>query len=360
MLPAAHRGAGQNVCFPDVCLTPPAPGVPVPYPNFGMHAMAVPFSPTVMICGLPALNLSAKIPITTGDEAGTLHRTIKGQGTFVAGSPTVMVDGLPAINLTAPTTGNAMNAPKGEHLIPNAVNVFYNLAGAGPAAGDVMCEVAEALADAPPPAARLLPDGVGLVRVAVLAPDAPARVFAGVRRLEEAAGGLRALILDLRGCPGGELDAALRLAEDFLPRGAEIGAMVDADGDVTVRRARRDPAFELPVVALVDGGTASAAEVLAGSLQAHGRALLVGERTLGKGSVQSVVQGPEGLCYATVGRCLLPGGAEIEGRGLTPDVAAGGAAAGASGGGAEAEGDDPEGDAMLRAAWEAARRIGSL
>ncbi|WP_437947582.1 S41 family peptidase [Sorangium sp. So ce296] len=347
MLPAAHRGAGQNVSFPDVCLTPPAPGVPVPYTNLGMHAMAAPFSPTVMVAGLPALNLSAKIPITTGDEAGALHPTIKGQGTFVAGSPTVMVDGLPAINLTAPATGNAMNAPKGEHLIPNAVSVFYNLAsaapGAGQAAGEAMREVAEALVDAPPPAAALLPGGVGLVRVAVMAPDAPARVFAGIRRLEEAEGGLRALILDLRGCPGGELDAALRLAEDFLPRGAELGAMIDADGDAMVRRSRRDPAFELPVVALVDGGTASAAEVLAGSLQAHGRALLVGARTHGKGSVQSVVQTPEGLCYATVGRWLLPGGVELEGRGLTPDVAA------------EGEGD-PEVDAALRAAWEAARR----
>lgn len=327
MLPAANRGAGQNLCFPDVCLTPPAPGVPVPYLNVGPHAMAARFSPTVMVCGLPALNLGSQITMTTGDEPGKLHPTTKGKGTFTAGCPSVFVDRLPAINLTCPTTGNKMNAPVGAHLVPNVVNVFYNLAGAGAPeeqpAGDAVLEIAAALSAAQP-TAELLPDGVALLRVPVIAADLPARAYAELQRLQRLQPEpLRALVLDLRGCPGGELDAALRLAEDFLPRGALIATVIDADGDETPFRARRDPAWTFPLAILVDGGTASAAEVLAAALQAHGRALLAGARTYGKASAQSLVRGaaPDGgLAYGTVARCVVPGSALADGAGLTPEI----------------------------------------
>lgn len=348
MLPAANRGPGQNLCFPDVCLTPPAPGVPVPYLNVGPHAMAAPFSPTVLVCGIPALNLGSQITMTTGDEPGVLHPTIKGVGTFTAGSPNVFVDMLPAVNLTSPTTGNAMNAPVGAHLVPAPVNVVYNLAGpaaqAPRAAGDAVLEIAAALAAAPP-SAELLPDGTALLRVPVIAADLPARAYAELQRLQRLQPEpLRALVLDLRGCPGGELDAALRLAEDFLPRGALIATVIDADGDEAPFRARRDPAWTLPLAILVDGGTASAAEVLAAALQAHGRALLVGARTFGKASAQSLVRGaaPDGgLAYGTVARCVVPGSALADGAGLTPDIEIAGL----------------DGGAMLRAACEAGREI---
>ncbi|HSN97888.1 MAG TPA: S41 family peptidase [Candidatus Nanopelagicales bacterium] len=357
MLPSANRGAGMNLCFPDVCLTPPAPGVPIPYLNVGPHAMAAPFSPTVLVCGLPALNLGSKITLTTGDEPGTLHPTIKGVGTFVAGTPNIFVDRIPAINLTCPTTGNRMNAPIGAHLVPNAVNTFYNLAGrssdaahaahaadAALPAGDALLDIAAALAAAPPPSAALLPEGIGYLRVPVITADLPARATAELQRLEPA--GLRAVLLDLRGCPGGDLDAALRLAEDFLPRGAHLATLVDADGDEVPWRARRDPAWTFPLVILVDAGTASAAEVLAAALRAHGRALLAGGRTFGKASVQSLVRAEGGFAFGTVARCVVPGATLADGVGLIPDLHVSGASA---------PSPDLDADAPLRAAWDLAR-----
>jgi carboxyl-terminal processing protease len=130
------------------------------------------------------------------------------------------------------------------------------------------------------------------------------------------------MILDLRGCPGGELVAALELAGDFLPDGSVLVTATDTDGDDTVYRARQERPYRFPLVVLVDRHTASAAEVFAGALQAHGRAVVVGERTYGKGTAQKLLPGGADprACYATVATLTLPNGEPVEGRGITPDV----------------------------------------
>src|SRR5262249_54914653 len=150
--------------------------------------------------------------------------------------------------------------------------------------------------------------------------DISTLVFNEIRRLE--AQGMVTLTLDLRGCPGGDADAAFRLAEDFLPEGSVLGRMVDAEGDETVHVSHRPNPHTMPLTVLVDRATASAAEVFAGSMQAHRRAVIVGERTYGKGSVQRVVNAPDGLSarYATLAHCLLPGGEALDGAGVRPDV----------------------------------------
>lgn len=311
MLPAANRGAGQNICAPDVCLTPPSPGVPIPYVNIALHAQAVLTSPTVSVCMLPALTIASIIPTTQGDEPGTLHPVTTEVGTFVTGNPIVFIDNLPAINLTCLATGNAMNAPSGAHLVPDAVNVFYTYAAPG-----------ARLRDAPPPVERMRGGGVGCLRIAAFTADLPARVHGAIHRLEAA--GMRALIVDLRDNPGGELDAAVRLAGDFLARGQVIAVIVDGDGDEVVHRARRDGSYAMPVAVLVNRGTASASEVFAGALQRNGRAVVVGEATYGKGRAESVVRGVDEVRRAIVASCVLPDGSSLEGVGLTPDIAIGG------------------------------------
>src|ERR1700733_14288745 len=136
MLPAAHRGVGENLCFPDVCKTPPPPviGHPQPYVNVAAPALGVPFSPTVFICMVNALHVMSKVPVTTGDEPGIFGPGPKRVGAFVAGNPIVSVDMLPAVNLTCPATGNGANAA-GAALVPDAVNVFYTHAGGAALAG---------------------------------------------------------------------------------------------------------------------------------------------------------------------------------------------------------------------------------
>ena len=322
MLPASNAGVGMNVGFPDVCATPVGPvPVPIPYPNMAMNATAVPFAPNVLISFVPGLNMGAETPITLGDQAG-VESPFMGPGRYTLGNPIVMVDALPAINLLCPTTGNDFINALGAVMVPSITNVFYSRAG-GPHPGAIdaaaMAALSAALAE-PAPVERLSPDGVAFIAVPVFSSGVPARVYSAVSRW--GADRVTAMILDLRGCPGGELVAALELAGDFLPDGSVLVTATDTDGDDTVYRARQERPYRFPLVVLVDRHTASAAEVFAGALQAHGRAVVVGERTYGKGTAQKLLPGGADLraCYATVATLTLPNGEPVEGRGITPDV----------------------------------------
>lgn len=312
MLPASNRGVGMNIGFPDVCLTPAGPAVvPVPYPNFGQHAMAAPFAATVMVTAMNALNLASTIPMTQGDQPGVAHPTVMGAGRFTMGNPIVNIEGLPGINLLCPTTGNNMNDGLGAVVVPDAVNVFYTYAGPTPA--DLAAH--RAPLDGVLVTATTRGD-VAVLRICAFASAVPALVFEHLRRLSDAAG----VVIDLRGNPGGELSACIELASDFLPAGAEIVSLVDSEGDEVVHRARGGALYRMPVAILVDGATGSAAELFAGCLQAHGRARVFGAPTYGKGSAQAFVDG--GARYATVARCLLPGRVDLEGASVVPDVTA--------------------------------------
>ncbi len=131
------------------------------------------------------------------------------------------------------------------------------------------------------------------------------------------------LVLDLRGNPGGYLDSAVEIASYFLPMGAVVVTESDGGGNERVHRSKgygiiRD---DVPVVVLVDGGSASASEILAGALSAHNRATLIGTRTFGKGSVQELLEiTPETSLKVTIARWLTPDGISISAGGLTPDV----------------------------------------
>jgi carboxyl-terminal processing protease len=328
MLPATNSGVGMNVGFPDVCETPVGPvPVPIPYPNMAMSATAVPFAETVFLSYVPALNMGAEAPITLGDQAG-VDSPFMGPGRFTLGNPTVNVEAMPAINLTCPTTGNDMINAVGAVLVPSVTNVFYSHAGVAPAGageggGDrvdaaALRRLSRAVVPGAPAAEALLPGGVAYAAVPVFSACVPARVYGLFGRWP----GALALILDLRGNPGGELVAAVELAGDFLDEGAVIAIATDGDGDATVYRARRPRPYRCALALLVDRFTASAAELFAGSLQAHGRALVVGETTYGKGSAQSLVAGfaEPGARYATLAAMTLPGGIPLQGRGTTPDV----------------------------------------
>lgn len=134
-------------------------------------------------------------------------------------------------------------------------------------------------------------------------------------------GGYRGLILDLRVNPGGGLDATVNVTDMFLD-GGNILTQVDREGNETPYEARAGgEATEIPIVILVGPNSASGSEVLAGALQDHGRAQLVGDQTFGKGSVNHLRElSNGGALYVTIARWLTPNGSLIEGVGLTPDV----------------------------------------
>jgi carboxyl-terminal processing protease len=353
MLPASNRGVGMNIGFPDVCNTIVGPAtVPIPYPNLAMNAQATPFSSTVKVSMMNALNMASSIPMTSGDEAGTAHPTIKGAGRYTMGNPIVSIENMPAINLTCPTTGNNMNNPVGAVLVPSAVTVFYTYQR-GESMTRLSAEDLVALGEAslgaePVSPGGMLPGGVGYLAIGLFSVDLAARVWAEVRALE--ARGMRALVLDLRDNPGGELDAFVRLAADFLAPGAIIVRTVDGDGDELAEVAPRGNPYAFPLVLLVNRGTASAAELFAGCLLSHRRALLVGERTYGKGIAQQAAPSADGdgVDYVTAARCLLPNGDEVQGAGVEPDLEI------------ERGGQREEDDAQLRAAWECALEMLAL
>lgn len=170
---------------------------------------------------------------------------------------------------------------------------------------------------------RLLEPGFGFLRIASFQADTGSEVAAQVEQLQKANGGrLRGLLIDLRSNPGGVLAAAVASADVFL----DGGLVVRSRGRLATSNAsyRANPGDLLggaPIVALIDSGTASAAEILGGALQDHRRARLVGSRSFGKGSIQSVVPLANGdAVKLTTGRYFTPAGHSIQARGLTPDV----------------------------------------
>jgi carboxyl-terminal processing protease len=128
-------------------------------------------------------------------------------------------------------------------------------------------------------------------------------------------------ILDLRGNPGGLVDAAVEIADLWLDSGV---LLIEKHADGTERTFEGQPgnaAGDAPLTVIVDGATASASEILAGALQDHGRAKLVGEKTFGKGSVQLVYElSDQSSLHVTNAQWFTPNRHQISGQGLTPDV----------------------------------------
>ncbi len=267
MLPASNRGDGQNAGFPDTVNTYVGTAtVPITYPNIAMNTQASGFATTVYVAMVNALNLSSSIPMTNGDEAGTAGPNM-GRASYTMGNPIVNIEKVAAISLCCPTTGNNSNCGLAAVLVPSTSVVSYSeLPTAACADGDVVFTEGESEVTA---------------RITRVTRDV-------ARRLRNAVVSSRAaqLVLDLRGCPGGDLEGALDLASGLVEPGAPLIDVVDLDGDVERRRARGPRFFGGAVLVVVDGGTASAAEVLAAALQDTGAARVAGEPTYGKGSIR--------------------------------------------------------------------------
>lgn len=135
-------------------------------------------------------------------------------------------------------------------------------------------------------------------------------------------GDLRGIVLDLRNNPGGLLDQSLAVADDFLEDGVIVTIRGREQGsDRTFWAASGDLAREVPVVVLVNAGSASASEIVAAALQDHGRATIMGARTFGKGSVQTVMRLPiEGALKLTTALYYAPAGEAIQAQGVVPDI----------------------------------------
>jgi carboxyl-terminal processing protease len=176
---------------------------------------------------------------------------------------------------------------------------------------------------------RVLEEGYGYVKIRVFAASTDGKLQESLEDLKRKTankGGLRGLVLDLRRNPGGLLDQGVRVADRFLAEGLIVRTVGKGGREMDRQMAHaRGSYLDFPMVVLVDGATASAAEIVAGALQDHQRAVIMGTQSFGKGSVQTVMEvdgcgaKPCGL-KLTVSRYYTPSGRSIQNHGITPDV----------------------------------------
>ena len=165
------------------------------------------------------------------------------------------------------------------------------------------------------------PEGIFIISMYIFSGNS-ANIFRNALR-EFVLSGNNKLILDLRGNPGGYLESAVDVASWFLPAGKVVVREKFSDDKETIFRSRGYNIFQdLPMVILINEGSASASEIVAGALREHGAAKLVGQKTFGKGSVQELIQiTPETSLKLTIAKWLTPNGRSISDEGLEPDIA---------------------------------------
>jgi carboxyl-terminal processing protease len=173
--------------------------------------------------------------------------------------------------------------------------------------------------------ARVEGGDIGVIRISTFNERTGAMLQDAIRQIKRDTGGrLRGVVVDLRNNPGGLLDQAIEVSDTFLDGGEVVSTRGRQPEDVQRYNARRgDDLAGVPVVVLINGASASAAEIVAGALQDRNRALVVGVDSFGKGSVQTVIPlqgGRDGALRLTTARYYTPAGRSIQGAGITPDM----------------------------------------
>ena len=168
-----------------------------------------------------------------------------------------------------------------------------------------------------------LEDDVAYLRITAFNEQTSPGLEQAVNRLsEQAEGPLKGYVLDLRNNPGGLLDQAIAVSDAFLNAGEIVSTRGRHPDDAQRYNAREgDLANGLPIIVLINGGSASASEIVAGALQDHGRAVIMGTRSFGKGSVQTIIPlSGSGAMRLTTSRYYTPSGRSIQAHGIDPDI----------------------------------------
>jgi carboxyl-terminal processing protease len=165
---------------------------------------------------------------------------------------------------------------------------------------------------------------VGYIRITSFSEQTSDGVENGIRKIKEKLGAnLQGYVIDLRNNPGGLLDQAIKISDIFIDRGEIVSTRSRrADDAQRVNAKPGDLADKLPVVVLINGGSASASEIVAGALQDHKRGIILGTRSFGKGSVQTIIPlAGHGAIRLTTALYYTPSGRSIQTKGIEPDIA---------------------------------------
>jgi carboxyl-terminal processing protease len=165
---------------------------------------------------------------------------------------------------------------------------------------------------------------IGYVRITSFTEQTTSGLKDAFAKLDKKIGAdkIRGYVIDLRNNPGGLLDQAVSVSDMFLERGEVVSTRGRAEGNAQRFHARPgDLADGLPIVVLINGGSASASEIVAGALQDHRRAIILGTKSFGKGSVQTIIPlGRNGAMKLTTQRYYTPSGRSIQAKGIEPDI----------------------------------------
>lgn len=169
---------------------------------------------------------------------------------------------------------------------------------------------------------RSLEPGYGYIRLTQFQVKTGADTLKAIKKLQQENQPLKGLVLDLRNNPGGVLNGAVEVADAFLTKGLIVytsGRLPNSE--LRFNATPEDPSQNVPLVVLINGGSASASEIVAGALQDHHRAVILGTESFGKGSVQTVLPlTDESALKLTTARYYTPSGRSIQAEGITPDL----------------------------------------
>jgi carboxyl-terminal processing protease len=224
------------------------------------------------------------------------------------------LDGDPVAGLTLPEAVEKMRGP-----VNSAIKLTIRREGKDPF--DV--SLTRAVVKIQSVKSHLEGDNIGYIRITSFNEQTDSGLQSAVKSLKEKAGNkLVGYVLDLRNNPGGLLDQAIAVSDAFLERGEIVSTRGRRADDAQRFNARPgDITNGLPVVVLINGGSASASEIVAGALQDHHRAVLLGTKSFGKGSVQTIIPLPgHGAMRLTTARYYTPSGRSIQAKGIEPDI----------------------------------------
>ncbi len=256
------------------------------------------------------------IHVTMKDNLVTVIAPIEGTPAYragiKAGDRIIKVDGKPTDNLRDAV--NRMRGPKGTKVVVTIVRE-----------GEPKPIDFTLIRDVIPihsVKSAILKPGYGYVWITNFRDNTYDDLVSVLDEMESADPPLRGLVLDLRDNPGGILDQAIRVCDLFLDKGVILSSKGRNGTHVRVYKAHRNSRpRDYPIVVLINGGSASASEIVAGALQDHKRALLLGTTTFGKGSVQAIENLADGYALKlTIARYYTPSGRSIQAKGVEPDI----------------------------------------
>lgn len=165
---------------------------------------------------------------------------------------------------------------------------------------------------------KMLENKIGYLRITQFGEEIMPDINSAIDNLKNQ--GMEKLILDLRSNPGGDIKPAVKISSLFIKEG-KIVSLKEKGGNEKIYSREGDYLGEIPLVILVNGGSASASEIVSGAIKDHKRGILIGEKTFGKGSVQTLIPLPDGDgIKLTIARYYTPAGISIHGKGIDPDI----------------------------------------